>query len=511
MGCVICLAGLFAFGQTVPSGSEGLERPSDRPSRRAAVVEIVGPIDDWTFHSMKQRFTRARAEGADTIILVLETPGGLVSSALDISRFLKQQQDLEVVAFVRNDALSAGALIAVACDAIYMAPLSKIGDCAPIMTGMDGGLVQLGGAERAKVESPILEDFRESAARNGHDPLLLESMVTVGRTVHYLQGPTGEYRFVHGEEASRLKSDGWTTVPGVRDPLDDETSLLTLHSDLALRVGLIRGIFDSPASLAADQGWTIVSTLPVTFGDRVMQLLGSAAVRGILLAIFMTSLYLSMSHPGHGAPEAVCAIALGTLLTVPAMTGHAQWYEIVAVILGIVLIAVELFIIPGFGVAGFTGAALLLGGLVMTFVGKEPRELPGVLPSLSGTWDALWRGIVVVTAGLGASFGLMWWLSRFLPSIPYMNKLVLRTTVGSTPEASSYPEEVGGEIWPPLGAVGRAVTDLRPGGSAAFADELTQDLQTTDVVSDSGFIPVNTQVVVHQVQGNRVVVRRADA
>jgi hypothetical protein len=141
----------------------------------------------------------------------------------------------------------------------------------------------------------------------------------------------------------------------------------------------------------------------------------------------------------------------------------------------------------------------------MTFVPTEP-SLPGWLPSLPATYQALWKGLLVVTCSLGGAMILGVWLNRHLPDLPYFGKLVLNTTVGSTSQ-SSYAEDIDEAAWPEIGSVGRALTDLRPGGTAAFADPLSQEVQTTNVVSDSGFVLANTQIVVQEVHGNRIVVR----
>src|SRR4051812_16576132 len=149
-------------------------------SHKAVVIAIDGKIDETTVRDVEKRFAQARQLGADTVILRLDTPGGLAIAGLDISRFLKQQDDLHVIAYVRRMALSAGIMVGMAADEIVMQPGSMIGDSAPISIGAGGGMVTLGETERAKAESPILADFRDSAAKNGYDPLLAEAMVSVG-------------------------------------------------------------------------------------------------------------------------------------------------------------------------------------------------------------------------------------------------------------------------------------------------------------------------------------------
>ena len=144
----------------------------------------------------------------------------------------------------------------------------------------------------------------------------------------------------------------------------------------------------------------------------------------------------------------------------------------------------------------------------MTFVPAEPA-MPGWLPSLPATYAGLRRGLLVITCALAGSLVIGVWLNRHLPDMPYFGKLVLNTTVGST-DTSNYAADIDDAVWPEIGAVGRALTDLRPGGTAAFADPVSQEMQTTNVISDSGFVYANTQIVVHQVHGNHVVVRPAD-
>src|SRR5205085_10320993 len=133
---------------------------------------------------------------------------------------------LHTVAFIQDKAYSAGAMIALACDEIVMEPGSVIGDCAPIVYRSDGSLESLAPAERAKAESPILADFRDSAQRNGYDPLLAEAMVSVDRVVHYVQSSDGQRRLVNDSDYARLLADSWKPVPGVPDPIDDGRSLL---------------------------------------------------------------------------------------------------------------------------------------------------------------------------------------------------------------------------------------------------------------------------------------------
>jgi membrane-bound serine protease (ClpP class) len=515
-GLIFAALAMGAGAQTTsPTTSTGIQPAVTPPTSRLAVVVVLkGEIDEFNKDSMIKRFDEARKLGADTIILQINTYGGLVTSGLDISGFLKRQNDLRVIAFVDEKAISAGAMIALACNEIVMEPVAKLGDCAPIMMSSSGsGLETMGAAERAKMESPILEDFYDSAVRNGYDPLLVQSMVSVGRVVHWVQGPGGERRFVDEPTYQSLTKEGWKPVAGEPDPIDSGDTLLTVNSDRAVRLGLAKAIEHSPQSLAASRGFSIQATLAPSSGEAIIGFLSSAAVRGILTTVFLLSLYLCFSHPGHGMAEVVAVVSLGVLIGVPLLTGYAQWWEILAILIGLVLISLEIFVIPGFGVAGIAGIVLLLAGLTMTFVGDEPIGIPGVLPKLQGTWDNLLHALYIVVGGMACSLLLWFWIQRYLPKLPYLNRLILATSTNAHQPVTSeaIQDVVQTAVWPPLGSKGKAVTDLRPGGSAAFFDDAIADARIIDVISDIGFIREGTEVIVREAGRARIVVRAAAA
>src|ERR1019366_2373955 len=185
-----------------------------------AIIALHGDVDDYTRDSLERKFAEARQLGVHTIILDLDTPGGLVTAGLDIARFLRRQEDLHVIAYVSDKAYSAGAMIAVACNEIVMAPSAVVGDCAPIIFDTGGHLDPMPAAERAKAQSPVVNDFDASAQRNGYSRQLLEAMVITERVVHWVQSPTAERRFVDEAEYVKLKAAGWKPVDGVPDPVD---------------------------------------------------------------------------------------------------------------------------------------------------------------------------------------------------------------------------------------------------------------------------------------------------
>jgi membrane-bound serine protease (ClpP class) len=504
---IFALAAVLALLLTAPGPLVRAAEPSatmpttGNTLRKAVVITIDGQIDDYSKGVLLRRFEKARSLNADTVILQIDTYGGLVTSALEMSRFLKRQDNLHIIAFVHDKAISAGAMIALACDEIVMSPGATIGDAAPISISPSGRLEGLGPAERAKIESPLLADFYESAIENGHNPLLAEAMVAVGRVVYWIEGVDGSRRFVDEQEYAGLKDAGWKPVAGVPNPVDRADTLLTVHTDLAMKIGLARGIADDAHALAAARGCQVVADLSPGGGDRFVSLLSSNVARTVLLVVFLLSLYIGLHAPGHGAAEAVALVSLGLLVGVPMLTGYAQWWEILAIFVGLALLALEIFVIPGFGVTGMAGIVLLLGGLIMTFVGNAPG-LPG-LWKLPAVREGVQSGVTVVIVGLVSTVLLATLLRRFLPKMPMFNRLILATPTGDTVTVA--PGTDPNDVWPFAGTIGVAVTPLKPGGSAEFP--YADDRRTTAVVSDSGYIDAGTKVAVLAARGNRVVVR----
>jgi membrane-bound serine protease (ClpP class) len=464
----------------------------------AVVISLHGEVDDFTRDALERKFAQARALGAKTVILDMDTPGGLVTAGLDISLFLRRQNDLHVIAYISNKAYSAGAMIAVACNEIVMSPSAVVGDCAPIVFNTEGELQAMPAAERAKAQSPIVNDFDASADRNGYNRLLLESMVIVERVVHWVQSPTGERRFVDEAGYHKLIDQGWKPVPGIPDPLDGPDTLLTLQTDIAVKVGLASAVSDSAQSLADQRGLQIIADLTPGTGEKFVALLESAAIRGLLITIFMTCLYIALSAPGHGAAEATAILVLGLLLGVPLLTGYAQWWEVVAIFGGLALLAFEIFVFPGHGVSAIAGIILMLAGLLMTFVGQGPVGLPGLLPQF---WIDLRTGVIAIVSAMGCSLLLSMWLRQYLPKIPYFKHLIL-PPVNNAPDAL-----LPTNSWPGVGTEGTALSDLRPAGSAQFAD-LIGETRTVAVTSETGYVPAGSKLVVKKSDGGRLVVVR---
>jgi len=519
LGLLLCLCGVAAAG----------DPPASQPAqgRRAAIVPIVDEINDITLASMKRRVDDARQMGASIVVFKMDTPGGLASSALEICTFLKNLTDLKTVAWVDPSAYSAGSLIALACDEVVMSSASKMGDCAPIIISPTEGLKELGETERAKAESPILKEFRDSAHRRHYDPLLCEAMVRLGYEIWWLENAAdGERRFVLKRDKEELMSQEgsqWKPVKTIHDPVSgtdiqlrqpvvEDRDLLTLTQTEALAFGFAKAIISNEQELRAHYGIAgdIIHFEP-NWAEVVADFLSSPFIRTVLMMLIVLGIYTEFHAPGHFVGAIVAVVALLIFLGAPYLTGLADVWEILLVVIGLVLLVVELFVIPGFGVAGIVGIILILVGLIATFVPAEPGPL--IVPRMPATWLGLKTGLQVVFGGLALSLVGAWLLNKYLPQIPGARGLFLPPAAAaeaSTPAAggATATRDVfvpigGAEPLVRLGDVGTALTKLRPAGKAMING------RRVDVVTQGQMLDEGCSIEVVEVSSNRVVVRES--
>ncbi|MCA9244672.1 MAG: hypothetical protein KDA32_11985 [Phycisphaerales bacterium] len=481
-------------------------------SEEAAIIPIVGPITDITRDSLDRRVDEAIADGAKVIVFELDTPGGMVTSSLDICSTIKNlPTDVRSVAWIHDDALSAGAMIAVACHEIVVAKSVRFGDCAPIMVDPAGGLTEMPPAERAKMESPILQEFRDSAVRNGFDPLLCRAMVTVGQEVWWLEdAESGQREFVGPEEKKRRiddQPDGpWKLVSSfeldghtypVEQPIDRGDALLTMTQAEARAYGFAHAVAGDEVTLRdVLQLSRLPSRIEVNGWEQFASWLNSPMIRGLLMVVFLLAGYMELQSPGVILPGIVALVALGIFLAAPYAAGLADVWTIVLLVLGLGLLAVEVFLLPGFGIAGVLGFLLVLGSLLGTFVPSEPNTPWFSMPKLQGTWDALHDGVLVMASSMVISVIGILLLLTYGQHIPLVKRVLLAN-----------PEPIPtGPVPPPRadllpGDIGVVTGALRPGGQARFGHEIY------DVSSQGEYVDAGARVQVMRHQGHTIVVR----
>jgi membrane-bound serine protease (ClpP class) len=525
-----CAALLVLLGaRPSPAGDPPASQPASQPAQpqRAAVIPITDEINDITLNSMKRRVDDARQAGAVVIVFKMDTPGGLVSSALDICTYLKNITDVKTIAWVDPAAYSAGAMIALSCDEVVMSSASKMGDCAPIIISPTEGLKELGGTERAKAESPILKEFRDSAHRRHYDQLMCEAMVRLGYEIWWLENAAdGERRFVLKRDKEELMSQEgsqWKPVKAIHDPVSgtdiqlrqpvvEDRDLLTLTQTEALAFGFAQAIISNERELR--DHYNIAGDIihfEQNWAEVVADFLSSPFVRMVLMTLIALGVYAEFQAPGHFVGAIVALVALLIFLGAPYLTGLADMWEILLVVLGLALLVVEIFVIPGFGVAGILGIILILVGLIATFVPAEPGPL--IVPRMPATWLGLKTGLQVVFGGLALALAGAWLLNKYLPHVPGARGLFLSpgapaatalASAGGAAAAADVFVPVGGtEPLARLGDTGTALTKLRPAGKALING------RRVDVMTQGQMLDEGCPVEVVEVSSNRVVVREA--
>jgi len=475
---------------------------------KAAVIPCKGMIDDALFYSIKRRTGIALKEGADYLIYEIQTYGGMVDSADSIAKYLIQQAAKQghTVAYVTTEAISAGALVSVSCQDIIMQENTTIGDCAPITIGG-----KLEGVEREKAESFVRVAFQRAAEANGYPELLLKAMVTMQIEVYRVRNlATGQYELFEGdnlpEDANEYDVKGAEQIVG-----PDE--LLTLTASQAQEYGIARAVVaDLEGALAFLEQRDGVAfreepmVLEPTWSEHMVSWLNSPVLMSILVMLALLGVYIEFSTPGFGLPGAVAVICFAVILGSKYLVGMANWVEIVLLFAGILLLLVEIFVLPGFGIAGILGIGCLLAGLFGMLIRNAPDELPW--PDTTTDWQSLSAGAVSLALGFGGFLILAWLVSRYLPKLQFMSGLILtpaptasgrggsQISMTAPPESAALGVQVGG--------VGEVVSRLRPAGKARFGDAMV------DVVATGDFLDKGTRVEIIAINGSRVVVKEIE-
>jgi membrane-bound serine protease (ClpP class) len=383
------------------------------------------------------------------VLLDINTFGGRVDAAVAMRDALLNSP-VRTIAFVNQRAISAGALIALACNTLIMTTGGTIGAAAPVVGGGSG---ETQPADEKSV-SYVRSEFRATAETRNRPPELAEAMV-----------------------------DADVAIAGVIE----QGKLLTLTTSQALEhkvADLSADTLDAALAAAGLPG-AEVRRARQTWAETFVRFLTHPVVSSLLMTIGLLGLIVEIRTPGFAVPGTVGLISLGLFFWGHWIVQLAGWEELLLVAVGVLLLALELFVIPGITVAGVAGIIALVAGLGMTLVGAG-----ATVSAMIGALGRVAISILIAIAGSAALF-------RLLPSLPFGRRLVLETGMDATQGYVSAPES--DRRW--LGRTGTALSPLRPAGIADI------DGARVDVVSDGGFIDVGTPIEVTRVDGNRIVVR----
>jgi membrane-bound serine protease (ClpP class) len=482
--------------------------PNQSPrSVTAVIIPCKDMIDDGLYRSIKRRSELALGQGADYLIFEIQTYGGLVDAADNISKYLILDigKRARTVAYVTTEAISAGAMISVSCQDIIMLENTTIGDCAPIVMG---GTLE--GVEREKAESFIRAIFSRAAEANGYPEPLLKAMVSVQTEVYRVKNlETGEYEFY---ETDFLPTDANDYDLANKELIVRAGELLTLTASKAEEYGIARAVVKNEQGvldfLSERDGVTFKSrpeVLPTIWSEEMVRWINSPVVMSILVLIALLGVYIELNTPGVGLPGLVALICFVIIIASKYLVGLANWVEIAIFTVGIILLLIEIFVIPGFGVAGILGIIFIIAGIFGMLIKNTPDELPW--PHTPTDWDIFADGVLGLSIGFIAFLALAWVLGRYLPKLEFLSGLVLspgQTRQGTKIAVSmtAPPESRGAAL--SIGDIGEVVSRLRPAGRARFADRVI------DVVATAEFLDIGQKVEIIEIHGNRVVVKRRE-
>lgn len=471
------------------------------------VYKILGMIDSGLESDLTRDVDRLVDEfGAKHLVFYIDTDGGALDAAIEIAEYiydLSHGRGVQTYAFVppRGRALSAGALIAFACTRIYMGTNSKIGDVAPVTMNLAGGVVE----QPEKIQTLVRSHMTKYAQDHGYPVAIAEAMVSKRFEVYQLRGGDidGE-RFVTKEVLENyLRTYGETRRRELSPRLISPSgSLLTLTERQAQEYRIIPVVVDRvedftvadlrlsgpPLDAHEDLGLQLANE----FGGEAKILMKNFLTNGFTRFLLVTAGIVLV------AVELMFPIAIWGILSIACfalyfvggyLDGTVQWVEVVLFVISGILIGLEVFVIPGFGVAGVLGLGCLFASLVMAL--REPGEF---------TLQTFYQDTFTTVSAMAAGIVLMGLLFVLLPKARKSGGLISAASL-SDPVTTPASGTTTGDYGFLLDKHGVVSSALRPSGRVQIED------QDYDVVAEGSFIDRGVAIVVCEVHGNRIVVR----
>jgi membrane-bound serine protease (ClpP class) len=468
---------------------------------RAVLIKVDDVIEPILEQFVMRQIDRAVGSGVNLIIFEIESPGGLLLSSLNLANAIADLNDKKVrtVAYIPGKALSGAAIIALGCDEIYLTPGGLIGDAGPIE--MRAGQQ----FERApeKVLSVLREALKTLAERKRRPPGLAMAMADKDlRVFEVTHRENGQISFMTEDEIHE-SNDLW--IKGRQVPESGQDKLLTLDGRRAHAVHLAEPVVRDFPELKARLGVppeTDIAVSARTWADTLIYVLNTGWATTLLFLVGIMCIYMELHMP-TGLFGILSCVCFGLFFWSRFLGGTAGWLEVVLFLLGAGCLAVEIFVIPGFGVFGISGIVLCTFSLILA-------SQTFVIPASTADMRELAKSVGTLSGALVGTVVLAALVSRYLPSIPIFNAMIL------TPPGAELgiegprlrPDLAAGPVNPVLernqalvGKQGKSLTVLRPAGKAQFGDEFM------DVISEGPFISVGRAIEVVSVSGNRVVVR----
>jgi membrane-bound serine protease (ClpP class) len=425
-------------------------------STKVLVYEIKDEIAKPALRVTQKAFAEAEEKKVDYIILHLNTYGGRVDIADSIrTRILNSK--IPVIAFIDNQAISAGSLISIACDSIYMRSGGSIGATTVVN--------QSGEAVPDKFQSFMRSTMRATAEAHGKDTII--------------KGNDTTYSWHRDPKIAEAMVDPRLYIPGVID----SGMVLTLTAEEAVKVHYCEGIAkDIPEVLQKTglSGSDVYYYKPSGV-DQLIGFLLSPVVQGILIMLIIGGIYFELQAPGIGLPLGLAISAAIVYFAPLYMEGLAQHWEMLAFVVGVILLALEIFVFPGFGVAGISGILLIIVGLTMSLIDNVDFQYEGL-----GGFSKVSKVFIRVIISVVVAFGLSLYISSKIGNSRWFKGVGLDVVQD---KADGYVS-IDMRLKEFIGKTGEAYTVLRPSGRIMIDNEIF------DARSEIGFIDKGQKVKV---------------
>ncbi len=456
ISAILLLFALATFSQNTVKSIVGDTIAPTTDSGKSTLIyqfDIMDEIAPPVWRMTRKALDQAIELKADIILIHMNTYGGMLVSA-DSIRTALLQSPIPVWVFIDNNAASAGALISIACDSIYMRKGANIGAA----TVVD----QAGQVVPDKYQSYMRSMMRATAEAKGRNADIAQAMV-----------------------------DPKIVVPGI----SDSTQVITFTSSEAIKYGFCEGQAESIREILKINNiddYKIIRQ-ELTVADKIIGFLTKPYISGLLIMLIIGGLYFELQSPGIGFALIVSVTAAALYFAPLYLEGLAANWEILLFIVGIILILVELFVIPGFGVAGITGIALAVVGLTLSLIGNIGFEFHG-LP-LTNLFESLFIVIIASFLSIILSF---YGTSRLFGKKTIFGELALMSTQQSGMGYVSSDVHYTAMI----GKTGIAFTMLRPAGKIEIADDVF------DAVAQTGYIEKGEAIQVIKYENAQLIVRK---
>lgn len=439
---------------------------TDKGEKIIYEINVNREIDNISRLHLSKGLKEAEALNAQAVLLHLNTYGGLLDAA-DSMRTAILYSPIPVYVFIDNNAASAGALISIACKKIYMRKGANIGAATVVN--------QTGAALPDKYQSYMRSMIRSTAEAHGKDTII--------------QGKDTTYKWKRDPLIAEAMVDERIVVPH----LIDSGKVLTFTADEAVKWGYCDGIAETPDQvitqyLGYNKDYKIVTYKPSWY-DNFKGFLLNPILQTLLIMLIIGGIYFEMQSPGLGFPSIAAIVAAIFYFAPLYMDGLAQHWEILVFITGLILLAVEIFIIPGFGVAGLAGILCILTGLTLSLLNNHNFDFREVSP------NEFTRALLTVVCGIAIGFIAMLWLSSRIGEKGLLKKIALKADLAKSVSVTFDLAQIVGEE-------GEAATVLRPSGKILIKDELY------DGVSESGFIEQGSKIRVTRFENSQFYVER---